>query len=41
MGANNSILLSQPEHLARITGIVFDALHYCQDDGNFKRTKTE
>lgn len=38
LGAGDSILLSQPEHLARITGIVFDALEYCKDDANFKRS---
>lgn len=38
LGAGNSILLSQPEHLARIAGIVFDALEYCKDDSNFKRS---
>ena len=37
LGAGDSILLNQPEHLARITGIVFDALEYCKDDANFKR----
>lgn len=38
VGAGDSILLSQPEHLARITGILFDALEYCRDDANFKRS---
>lgn len=37
LGAGDSILLNQPEHLARITGIVFDSLEYCKDDANFKR----
>lgn len=37
LGAADSILLSQPEHLARISGIVFDALEYCKEDANFKR----
>lgn len=37
VGAGDTILLSQPEHLARISGIVFDSLAYCQDDTNFKR----
>lgn len=39
LGAGESILLSQPEHLARIAGIVFDALDYCRDDNNFKRPR--
>ncbi len=37
IGAGDTILLSQPDHLARIPGIVFDALEYCRDDANFKR----
>lgn len=37
MGAGGSIVLSQPEHLARIAGIIFDAFQYCKDDANFKR----
>ncbi|MDO5623814.1 MAG: type I restriction endonuclease [Pseudomonadota bacterium] len=41
LGAGDSILLSQPEHLARITGIVFDALEHCRDDNNFKRARAE
>lgn len=36
-GSGDAILLPQPEHLLRISGIVFDALSHCQDDGNFKR----
>lgn len=37
LGAGNSILISQPEHLARIPGLVFDALEHCRDDKNFSR----
>ena len=37
IGTGDSIILSQPEHLARIAGIVFDALEHCKDDNNFKR----
>jgi predicted type IV restriction endonuclease len=37
LGPSDSILLSQPEHLMRIPGILFDALEYCRDDNNFKR----
>lgn len=36
-GINDSILLPNPEHLFRISGIVFDALKYAKDDTNFKR----
>lgn len=37
LGAGDSILLSNPEHLSRVAGIVFDALEYCRDDAHFKR----
>jgi predicted type IV restriction endonuclease len=37
-GPNDTILLAQPEHLMRVPGIVFDALEYCRNDNNFKRT---
>lgn len=40
LGTGDSILLSNPEQLSRITGIVFDALEYCRDDANFKRQTT-
>lgn len=36
-GINDTILLPNPEHLFRISGIVFDALKYAKDDANFKR----
>ena len=34
---NDGILISNPDHLMRISGIVADALNYCQDDSHFKR----
>lgn len=37
LGPADTILVSQPEHLMRIPGIIFDALEYCRDDNNFKR----
>ncbi len=37
LGPADTILLTQPEHLMRIPGILFDALAYCTDDSNFKR----
>ncbi|TCJ13822.1 type I restriction endonuclease subunit R [Parasulfuritortus cantonensis] len=37
-GPSDSILLGHPDHLMRIPGILFDALEYCRDDNNFKRT---
>lgn len=40
-GAGESILIAQPEHLARIPGIVFDALAYSQDDANFRRPRSD
>ncbi len=38
-GGGDNILLPQPDHLLRSPGIVFDLLHYCQDDNNFKAKK--
>lgn len=37
IGSGETILLSQPDHAARIPGILFDALSYCRDDANFKK----
>jgi hypothetical protein len=37
LGASDSVIILQPEHLARISGILFDCLDYCADDENFKR----
>lgn len=37
-GPSDSIILHQPEHLMRIPGILFDALEYCREDNNFKRS---
>jgi hypothetical protein len=39
MGPNNQILIDKPENITRITGILFDALAYCQNDENFKLKK--
>ena len=35
----NSIVLDKPESIMRLSGIIFDAFAYSQDDGNFKREK--
>lgn len=37
LGAGDSILLSQPDHLMRISGVVFDAYEFCRNDKNFRR----
>lgn len=37
MGASNSIILMKPEHLMKLTGLINEALAFCQDDNNFKR----
>jgi len=34
---NNTIALAKPEHLMKLSGILFDALEYCKNDDNFKR----
>ncbi len=41
LGAGDSVIIMQPEHIARIPGLIFDALAYCSDDANFKRKTTE
>ena len=41
LGAGDSVIITQPEHLARISGILFDCLDYCADDENFKRKTTQ
>jgi hypothetical protein len=40
LDAADSVLLAQPEHLSRISGLVFDSLAYSQDDANFRRART-
>lgn len=35
--ANNTIILTKPEHLMKLSGIIVDALEYCQDDENFRK----
>jgi predicted type IV restriction endonuclease len=35
--SGETILLSSPEQISRITGIIKDAFDYCQNDANFKR----
>lgn len=39
IGPGNQILIDKPENLMRITGLLFDALAYCQTDENFKLKK--
>jgi len=34
---NNTIALLKPEHLMKLSNVLFDALEYCKDDENFKR----
>jgi len=36
----NSVILDKPESIMRLSGIIFDALAFCQDDGNFKRERS-
>lgn len=35
----NSVVLDKPESIMRLSGVIFDALAFCQDDGNFKRER--
>lgn len=34
---SNSVVLDKPESIMRLSEVIFDALAFCQDDGNFKR----
>lgn len=38
VGIGETIRLSRPEDLLRIAGLVYDALEYCRNDENFRRT---
>ncbi|MEA5113062.1 MAG: type I restriction endonuclease [Geobacteraceae bacterium] len=38
-GPGESIVLPKPEYLIKLSGLVNNALVYCQDDANFKREK--
>lgn len=35
----NSVVLDKPESIMRLSGVIFDAMAFCQDDGNFKRER--
>lgn len=35
--ANNGIALAKPEHLMKLSNMIFDALEYCKDDDNFRK----
>lgn len=35
----NSVVLDKPESIMRLSGVIFDALAFSQDDGNFKRER--
>jgi hypothetical protein len=39
LGAGDAVYLDKPENLLRLTGIIYDALFYCQADDNFSRQK--
>ncbi|HML79523.1 type I restriction endonuclease [Geobacter sulfurreducens] len=36
-GPGGTVILNRPENLVKLSGIVFDALAFCQDNNNFKR----
>lgn len=38
---NNSILLPRPEYLMKMSGLIFDALEFCQNDENFRVKKND
>lgn len=35
----NSVVLDRPESIMRLSGVIFDSLAFCQDDGNSKRER--
>lgn len=37
MGPSGSVVLDRPESIMKLSGVIFEALVYCQDDSNFKR----
>jgi len=41
LGTGNSVILPRPENLMKLSGIIFEALAYCQDDNNFKIKKKD
>ncbi|MDR3323442.1 MAG: type I restriction enzyme HsdR N-terminal domain-containing protein [Zoogloeaceae bacterium] len=41
LGMDDAVILTHPDDLLRIAGILFDALAFCGDDSNFKRAKGE
>lgn len=38
-GSGNHIMLDKPEHIMRLSWLLFDALDYCKDDENFRVKK--
>lgn len=39
IGSGDQIIIDKPDNLLRISGLLFDALAYCQNDDNFKLKK--
>lgn len=39
VGPGDTVYLDKPENLLRLTGLIYDALSYCQLDDNFSRQK--
>jgi hypothetical protein len=37
LGASNSIIITRPDHLMKLSSLINDALLFCQDDNNFKK----
>lgn len=40
VGAGDQVIIDKPDNLLRISGLLFDALAYCQNDENFKLKKS-
>ncbi len=41
IGSGDTVVLDQPDKLARLAGLLHDVLDYCKDDANFKRKTGE
>jgi hypothetical protein len=41
IGTANGIIISKPEHLMKLSGLIFDSLTFCKDDENFRKKVSE
>jgi len=41
IGSGNGIIISKPEHLMKLSRLIFDSLTFCKDDENFRKKVIE